>query len=82
VRVIPGTYLARPQSDNSNPGAGYIRVAMVQDSETTAEALHRMVEVLSERKVSPSCQRSNASSLSSARSPIRSAKCSRAACAN
>ena len=48
VRVIPGTYLARPQSDNSNPGAGYIRVAMVQDSETTAEALHRMVEVLSE----------------------------------
>ncbi|MBN9596010.1 MAG: aminotransferase class I/II-fold pyridoxal phosphate-dependent enzyme [Afipia sp.] len=48
VRVIPGSYLARPQSDNSNPGAGYIRVAMVQDSETTAEALHRMVEVLSE----------------------------------
>ena len=48
VRVIPGSYLERPQSDNSNPGAGYIRVAMVQDSETTAEALHRMVEVLSE----------------------------------
>ena len=48
VRVIPGSYLARPQSDNTNPGAGYIRVAMVQDSETTAEALHRMVEVLSE----------------------------------
>lgn len=48
VRVIPGSYLARPQSDNSNPGAGYIRVAMVQDSETTAEALHRMVEVLNE----------------------------------
>jgi aspartate/methionine/tyrosine aminotransferase len=48
VRVIPGSYLARPQSDNTNPGAGYIRVAMVQDSETTAEALHRMVEVLNE----------------------------------
>ncbi|EKS33935.1 aminotransferase class I/II-fold pyridoxal phosphate-dependent enzyme [Afipia clevelandensis] len=48
VRVIPGSYLARPQSDNTNPGTGYIRVAMVQDSETTAEALHRMVEVLSE----------------------------------
>ncbi|MGD9838475.1 MAG: aminotransferase class I/II-fold pyridoxal phosphate-dependent enzyme [Afipia sp.] len=48
VRVIPGSYLARPQPDNTNPGAGYIRVAMVQDSETTAEALHRMVEVLSE----------------------------------
>lgn len=48
VRVIPGSYLARQQSDGSNPGAGYIRVAMVQDSETTAEALHRMVEVLQE----------------------------------
>ena len=46
VRVIPGSYLARQQADGSNPGAGYIRVAMVQDSESTAEALHRMVEVL------------------------------------
>jgi aspartate/methionine/tyrosine aminotransferase len=46
VRVIPGSYLARPQADGSNPGAGYIRVAMVQDSETTAEALHRLVMVL------------------------------------
>ncbi len=46
VRVIPGSYLARTQADGSNPGAGYIRVAMVQDSETTAEALHRLVQVL------------------------------------
>ena len=46
VRVVPGSYLARPQADGSNPGAGYIRVAMVQDSETTAEALHRLVQTL------------------------------------
>lgn len=50
VRVVPGSYLARPQADGSNPGAGYIRVAMVQDSETTAEALHRMVDVLNEER--------------------------------
>ena len=25
VRVVPGSYLARPQSDGSNPGAGYIQ---------------------------------------------------------
>ncbi|MEH2511425.1 N-succinyldiaminopimelate aminotransferase [Nitrobacteraceae bacterium AZCC 1564] len=50
VRVIPGSYLARTQADGSNPGAGYIRVAMVQDSETTAEGLHRMVEVLNESR--------------------------------
>jgi aspartate/methionine/tyrosine aminotransferase len=46
VRVVPGSYLARPQADGSNPGAGYIRLALVQDSETTAEALHRLVHIL------------------------------------
>jgi aspartate/methionine/tyrosine aminotransferase len=46
LRVIPGRYLAREQADGSNPGAGYLRVAMVQDKETTAEALHRLVAVL------------------------------------
>jgi len=46
VRVIPGSYLARPQEDGSNPGAGYIRLALVSDSESTAEALHRLVETL------------------------------------
>src|SRR6266545_4770548 len=46
LRVIPGRYLARDQLDGSNPGAGFIRVAMVHDKETTAEALHRLVEVL------------------------------------
>jgi aspartate/methionine/tyrosine aminotransferase len=46
LRVIPGRYLARDQADGSNPGAGYIRIAMVQDRDTTAEALHRLVAVL------------------------------------
>jgi aspartate/methionine/tyrosine aminotransferase len=46
VRVVPGSYLARQQPDGSNPGAGFIRLALVQDSETTAEALHRLVEIL------------------------------------
>lgn len=46
VRVVPGRYLARMQADGSNPGADYIRVAMVQDKIATAEALHRLVAVL------------------------------------
>src|SRR5712672_203519 len=46
VRVVPGSYLARQQPDGINPGAGFIRLALVQDSETTAEALHRLVEIL------------------------------------
>ena len=46
LRVIPGHYLARDGADGRNPGAGYIRVALVHDKETTAEALHRLVAVL------------------------------------
>ena len=46
LRVIPGHYLARDGADGSNPGTNYIRVALVQDKETTAEALHRLVAVL------------------------------------
>jgi aspartate/methionine/tyrosine aminotransferase len=46
LRVVPGRYLAREQRDGSNPGRGYIRVAIVQDRDTTAEALHRLVAVL------------------------------------
>jgi N-succinyldiaminopimelate aminotransferase len=46
LRVIPGHYLARDGADGRNPGTGYIRVALVQDKETTAEALHRLVAVL------------------------------------
>lgn len=46
VRVVPGCYLARNQADGLNPGADYIRVAMVQDKASTAEALHRLVALL------------------------------------
>src|SRR6266513_1519757 len=46
VRVIPGSYLARQQASGFNPGAGYIRLALVSDGESTAEALHRLVETL------------------------------------
>lgn len=46
VRVVPGSYLARPQPDGFNPGKGYIRLALVQDGDTTAEALHRLVQTL------------------------------------
>jgi N-succinyldiaminopimelate aminotransferase len=43
LRVVPGRYLAREQPDGTNPGQGYIRVAMVADRDTTAQALHRLV---------------------------------------
>ena len=47
VRVIPGGYLARPDSSGTNPGAPYIRIALVQEPEFISEALSRIVETLS-----------------------------------
>jgi N-succinyldiaminopimelate aminotransferase len=46
VRVVPGRYLARAGADGRNPGQDYLRIAMVQDAESTAEALHRIVAIL------------------------------------
>ena len=36
----------RDQADGSNPGRNYIRAALVQDENTTDEALRRLVAVL------------------------------------
>jgi hypothetical protein len=44
--VLPGKFAARDQADGFNPGEGYIRIAMVQNREVTAEALHRLVAAL------------------------------------
>ena len=41
VRVLPGAYLAQG-SDEGNPGAGYIRVALVAPPEVTREALTKL----------------------------------------
>jgi aspartate/methionine/tyrosine aminotransferase len=46
LRVLPGKYAAREQANGFNPGENYIRIAMVQDREVTAEALHRLVACL------------------------------------
>lgn len=46
VKLLPGRYLARDEDDGSNPGADFVRVAMVQDIATTEEALKRIVETL------------------------------------
>ncbi len=46
VRTIPGGYLCLPDADGRNPGDRFLRVAMVQDIDTTREALTRMAELL------------------------------------
>jgi aspartate/methionine/tyrosine aminotransferase len=45
LRVVPGSYLAL-DTDDGNPGAGYIRAALVDDLATTETALRRLHECL------------------------------------
>ena len=47
VKVLPGTYLAQTDLTGHNPGAAYIRVALVDDLDLTREALGRLASLLS-----------------------------------
>ena len=46
IKVLPGGYMARAESDGQNPGARYIRVALVLEPDEMAAALRRMAPVL------------------------------------
>ena len=48
VKVLPGKYLSREDSidGGGNPGAAYIRVALVESQDATEEALARMAAIL------------------------------------
>ena len=46
LRVLPGAFIGRSDVTRTNPGDSYIRVALVDDPETTREALRRLVEAL------------------------------------
>ncbi len=47
VKVLPGAYLAQTDSTGRNPGADYIRVALVDDLALTRQALERLASYLS-----------------------------------
>ena len=42
VRVIPGSYLARPDASGKNPGDGFLRIALVGTREETEDAMGRI----------------------------------------
>ena len=46
VKVVPGGYLARDGAGGANPGADFVRVALVDDLATTEDGLARMVACL------------------------------------
>lgn len=47
IRVLPGAYLTQPHADGYNPGDRYIRVALIQDTETVARSMERLARILS-----------------------------------
>jgi aspartate/methionine/tyrosine aminotransferase len=46
LKVLPGEFLARDDSRGENPGIGYIRIALVEETTRTIEALQRLKEAL------------------------------------
>lgn len=50
LRVLPGAYLARDNDDGTNPGAAYIRLALVHDLETIREAMTRLLDTLAKQE--------------------------------
>jgi N-succinyldiaminopimelate aminotransferase len=46
VKGLPGGYLARQSSDGGNPAQAYLRLALVPDQVTTADALERIRTLL------------------------------------
>lgn len=47
VKVLPGAYLAQTDSAGRNPGADYVRIALVADPAVTREAFARLFRFLS-----------------------------------
>ncbi|WP_246116773.1 aminotransferase class I/II-fold pyridoxal phosphate-dependent enzyme [Denitrobaculum tricleocarpae] len=46
IRVLPGAYMSVADNEGYNPGAKYIRIALVFDAEVTKAALGRIAEIL------------------------------------
>jgi len=46
IRTLPGVYLASTDASGFNPGSGYLRLALVEGLDKTAEAFRRMVATL------------------------------------
>lgn len=46
LKVLPGEFLAREDHTGENPGIGYIRIALVEETVKTIEALNRLKEAL------------------------------------
>ncbi len=46
VKTVPGALMAREDADGRNPGLPYLRIALVNDAETTRAGLTRLADML------------------------------------
>lgn len=46
IKVLPGAYLTHPDADGVNRGSSFIRIALVHDAATVAEACTRIAKIL------------------------------------
>jgi N-succinyldiaminopimelate aminotransferase len=46
IRVQPGAFMSRPDESGYNPGAAYIRVALVHETDVIEKALEQFVKIL------------------------------------
>jgi aspartate/methionine/tyrosine aminotransferase len=46
IKVLPGAYMCQGAEGEPNPGAAFIRIALIYDADYTEAALRRVVEVL------------------------------------
>jgi aspartate/methionine/tyrosine aminotransferase len=46
VKVLPGEFLARTDSEGNNPGKGFVRIALVENEQRTRDALMKVKECL------------------------------------
>lgn len=46
LRVLPGAYLTRPGADGRNSGDDFIRIALIHDTDTVADAMMRLADTL------------------------------------
>ena len=44
VKAVPGSFMGL-ETEDGNPGAGYVRLALVYDAESTDEALSRVAKI-------------------------------------
>ena len=59
VKAVPGSFMGL-ETEDGNPGAGYVRLALVHDAESTDEALSRVAKIYKSQHMIHALTKNNA----------------------